>query len=102
MYAIVKTGGKQYRVSEGDVIDVEKLAAEAGDEVELPVLLLSDGRTTEVSPEKLEGKTVTAKVLDHHKDKKKIVYKFHKRKRYHRLKGHRQQLCAVEIVRLPA
>ena len=102
MYAIVKTGGKQYRVSEGDVIDVEKLAAEPGDEVELPVLLVSDGQTTEVSPEKLEGKTVTAKVLDHHKDKKKIVYKFHKRKRYHRLKGHRQQLCAVEIVRLPA
>ena len=102
MYAIIKTGGKQYRVSEGDVIDVEKLAAEAGDEVELPVLLLSDGKTTEVSPEKLEGKTVTAKVLDHHKDRKKIVFKFHKRKRYRRLKGHRQQLCAVEIVKLPA
>ena len=102
MYAIVKTGGKQYRVSEGDVIDVEKLAAEPGEEVELPVLLISDGQTTEVAPDRLEGKTVTAKVLDHHKDKKKIVYKFHKRKRYHRLKGHRQQLCAVEIVRLPA
>ncbi len=102
MYAIVKTGGKQYRVSEGDVIDVEKLAAEPGDEVEFPVLLISDGSTTVASPDALEGKTATAKVLDHHKDKKKIVFKFHKRKRYHRLKGHRQNLCAVEIVKLPA
>lgn len=102
MYAIVKTGGKQYRVSEGDVIDVEKLVAEPGDEVELPVLLLSDGATIQASPETLAGKTATAKVLDHHKDKKKIIFKFHKRKRYRRMRGHRQLLSAVEIVKLPA
>lgn len=101
MYAIVKTGGKQYRVSKGTVLDVEKLPAEVGSNVELPVLMVSDGSTTEVAPAALEGKTVTAKVLDHHKDKKKIVFKFHKRKRYHRLNGHRQQLTAIEVVSLP-
>lgn len=101
MYAIVKTGGKQYRVSEGTVLSVEKLAAEVGDEVELPVLLVSDGSTTEATPSALEGKTVTAKVLDHHKDVKKLVYKFHKRKRYHRLRGHRQQLTSLEVVSIP-
>ncbi len=101
MYAIVSTGGKQYKVAQGDVINVEKLAAQPGDKVQLDVLMLNDGATSIVEPAALEGKKVTAEVLDQFKDQKVIVYKFKKRKRYHRTKGHRQNLTKLQIVELP-
>jgi large subunit ribosomal protein L21 len=101
MYAIVSTGGKQYKVAKGDVIDVEKLNVQPGDKVELDVLMLNDGATSIVEPAELEGKKVTAEVLDQFKDKKVIVYKFKKRKRYARTRGHRQQLTKLKIVELP-
>ncbi len=88
MYAIVSTGGKQYKVAQGDVIDVEKLDAQPGDKVELDVLMLNDGATSTVEPAALEGKKV-------------VVFKFKKRKRYHRTKGHRQNLTKLKIVALP-
>ena len=101
MYAIVSTGGKQYKVAQGDVIDVEKLVAQPGDKVELDVLMLNDGATSTVDPTALEGKKVTAEVLDQFKDKKVVVFKFKKRKRYRRTKGHRQNLTKLKIVELP-
>ena len=101
MYAIVSTGGKQYKVAQGDVIDVEKLDAQPGDKVELDVLMLNDGATSTVEPEALEGKKVVAEVLDQFKGQKVIVFKFKKRKRYHRTKGHRQQLTKLKVVELP-
>ncbi len=101
MYAIVSTGGKQYKVAKGDVIDVEKLVAQPGDKVELDVLMLNDGATSTVDPSALEGKKVTAEVLDQFKGKKVIVFKFKKRKRYRRTKGHRQNLTKLKIVELP-
>lgn len=101
MYAIVSTGGKQYKVAQGDVLDVEKLDAQPGDQVQLDVLMLNDGSKTTVEPAALEGQKVTAKVLDQHKGEKQLVFKFHKRKRYHRLKGHRQNLTKIEIVEIP-
>ena len=101
MYAIVSTGGKQYKVAKGDVIDVEKLVAQPGDKVELDVLMLNDGATSTVDPTALEGKKVTAEVLDQFKGKKVIVFKFKKRKRYRRTKGHRQNLTKLKIVELP-
>ena len=101
MYAIVSTGGKQYKVAKGDVIDVEKLVAQPGDKVELDVLMLNDGATSTVDPTALEGKKVTAEVLDQFKDQKVIVFKFKKRKRYRRTKGHRQNLTKLKIVELP-
>ena len=101
MYAIVSTGGKQYKVAQGDVIDVEKLVAQPGDKVELDVLMLNDGATSTVDPTALEGKKVTAEVLDQFKGKKVIVFKFKKRKRYRRTKGHRQNLTKLKIVELP-
>ena len=101
MYAIVTTGGKQYKVAQGDVIDVEKLDAQPGDKVELDVLMLNDGATTTIEASALEGKKVVAEVEDQLKGKKVIVFKFKKRKRYRRTKGHRQNLTKLKIVELP-
>ena len=101
MYAIVSTGGKQYKVAQGDVIDVEKLDAQPGDKVELDVLMLNDGATSIIDPAALEGKKVVAEVLDQFKGQKVIIFKFKKRKRYHRTRGHRQQLTKLKVVELP-
>ncbi len=102
MYAIVATGGKQYKVAKGDVLDVEKLNAQPGDKVELPVLLLNDGTKTIVDADALQDKKVTVEVIDQHKGDKVLVFKFKKRKRYHRTKGHRQQLTKVQVVEISA
>lgn len=101
MYAIVSTGGKQYKVAKGDVIDVEKLDAQPGDKVELDVLMLNDGENTVVDAATLAEKKVTAEVVEQFKGEKKLVFKFKKRKRYHRTKGHRQNLTKLKIVELP-
>lgn len=102
MYAIVSTGGKQYKVAEGDVLDVEKLDAQPGDKVSLDVLMLADDDQTVVAPAELADKKVTAEVVDQHKGDKVLVFKLHKRKRYHRTRGHRQQLTRIKIESLPA
>ena len=97
MYAIVSTGGKQYKVATDDVLNVEKIDAEAGSTVELPVLFLNDGKEIITDPAKLEKASVTAEVVEQFKGKKQLVFKFKKRKRYRRLKGHRQQLTRIKI-----
>ena len=102
MYAIVSTGGKQYKVAEGDVIDVEKLDAQPGDKVALDVLMLADGDTVVVDADALAGKKVEAEVIDQHKGEKVLVFKLHKRKRYHRTKGHRQNLTKLAVTAIPA
>lgn len=102
MYAIVTTGGKQYKVAKGDVIDVEKLNAQPGDVVELDVLLLSDGTSLTTEASKLSALKVNCKVLEQFKAKKELVFKFKKRKRYSRLQGHRQNLTRLEVTSLPA
>ena len=102
MYAIVSTGGKQYKVAKGDVIDVEKLDAQPGDKVELSVLMLNDGEQTVVDAATLAEKKVIAEVVEQHKGKKQLVFKFKKRKRYHRTKGHRQNLTKLQVVEIPA
>lgn len=97
MYAIVKTGGKQYTVKPGDVFDVEKLAGEAGDTVDLPVIFLNDGKQIVTDAAELAKTKVTAQILEQHKGDKQIVFKFKKRKGYKRTKGHRQQLTKIAI-----
>ena len=97
MYAIVATGGKQYKVAKGDVIDVEKLNAQPGDKVELPVLLLNDGDKTIVGSAPLEGKSVTADVVEQFKGPKQLVFKFKKRKNYKKMRGHRQYLTRIQV-----
>ena len=101
MYAIVATGGKQYKVAKGDVIDVEKLDAQPGDEVKLDVLMLNDGKTVLVDSAKLAKKKVTCKVVDQHKGAKQLVFKFQKRKRHSVKKGHRQNLTRLEVCSMP-
>jgi len=102
MYAIVSTGGKQYKVAEGDVIDVEKLDAQPGDKVDLDVLLLADGAGMVVAADELASAKVSAEVVEQFKGKKVLVFKLKKRKRYHRTQGHRQYLTKVKITSLPS
>ena len=101
MYAIVKTGGKQYKVEKGDIIEVEKLDAEPGQEVELDVVMINTGKEVKCGSELLANSKATVKVLEQFKGEKQRVFKFHKRKRYSRKKGHRQNLTRVEVVKVP-
>ncbi|EYE88472.1 50S ribosomal protein L21 [Fervidicella metallireducens AeB] len=103
MYAIIATGGKQYKVQEGDILFVEKLAAEVDSEVELnDVLAVSkDGKLTIGSPV-VEGAKVVARVVKHGKAKKIIVFKFKKKKDYRRKQGHRQPYTQIKIEKIEA
>lgn len=100
MYAIVKTGGKQYTVKAGDVLDVEKLEGAEGDKLDLQVLLVRDGKKTISDPKELSGVKVVAQIVEQHKGDKVLVFKFKKRKGYKRTRGHRQQLTRICIVEL--
>ena len=102
MYAIVNTGSKQYRVSEGDFINIEKIAGEAGDKVELDTIFVSDNGKIVSDPTKAAATKVVAEIVEQFKDKKVIVFKFKKRKNYQRKVGHRQQLTRVKIVSIGA
>ncbi|MGN0072384.1 MAG: 50S ribosomal protein L21 [Coriobacteriales bacterium] len=97
MYAIIKTGGKQYTVKPGDVIDVEKIEGEAGTQVQLPVLFLNNGSDVVTDADALAQTTVTAEIVDQHKGPKAIIFKFKKRKGYKKLRGHRQNLTKIVI-----
>jgi large subunit ribosomal protein L21 len=97
-YAIIKTGGRQYRVAEGDTIDVDLLDVEAGKTATFgDVLMYSDsGKLTHGDP-LISGAKVTAEVIEERKDKKVIAFKFKRRKGYHRTVGHRRKLSRVKI-----
>lgn len=98
MYAVVETGGKQYRVAVGQEIDVEKLEGEPGAEVALErVLLVADAGQVSVGAPLVAGARVLATVEDQHKDAKVIVFKFRAKKRYRRKRGHRQLLTRLRI-----
>ena len=96
MYAVIVSGGKQYKVSEGDVIEVEKLALEVGAKVELPVLLTVDGDNV-VAGGDVKVKA-TAEVLAQGKDKKVVVFKYKAKKNVRRKLGHRQPVTKLKIV----
>jgi large subunit ribosomal protein L21 len=100
MYAIVKTGGKQYKVAEGDVLEVEKLSAAAGDEVALPAVLVVDGDTVTHDAEALASVAVTAEVLAQVKGPKIRIHKFKNKTRYHKRMGHRQQLTKLQVTEI--
>jgi large subunit ribosomal protein L21 len=98
MYAVVSTGGKQYKVAEGEVLRVEKLAGEVGDAVSFDqVLLYSDGETVSVGQPVLEAAAVKGHIVEQGKAKKILVFKYKRRKRYRRKQGHRQPYTAVKI-----
>ncbi len=98
MYAIIQSGGKQYRVAEGDKLKLEKLTGEQGDAVEFDrVLLLANGEQFTVGKPFVEGAKVSAKVVSHGRGKKVEVLKFKRRKHHMKRMGHRQDFTEVEI-----
>lgn len=102
-YAVIQTGGKQYRVSEGDTISVEKLAAEPGTETQFSeILLVSGDAGVRVGAPYVPGASVTAEVVDQVKAPKVIAFKFKRRKGYHRTVGHRRQLTKLNIKAITA
>ncbi|WP_028317914.1 50S ribosomal protein L21 [Desulfobulbus elongatus] len=103
MYAIIRTGGKQYQVEAGDTLRVEKLEGEVGDTVELAdVLLLVDGETVKIGQPVVDGAKVVAKILEQGRHKKVIVFKKKRRKGYQVKKGHRQMYTALNIETISA
>jgi large subunit ribosomal protein L21 len=103
MYAVIKTGGKQYRVEQGATIRVEKLAGEAGTQVEFgDVLLVGDGADVKVGTPVVAGAKVTGQIVGQVLGEKLLVFKFRRRKAYRRKNGHRQQYTAVSITGITA
>jgi len=97
-YAIIKTGGRQYRVAEGDTIDVDLVDVEAGKTATFgDVLMYADGGKLTHGDPLISGAKVTAEVVEQRKDKKVIAFKFRRRKGYHRTVGHRRKLTRVKI-----
>ena len=99
MYAIIATGGKQYKVSEGDIINVEKLGVDEGESVTFDQVLAISGEGLKVG-EDVNGATVTATVVKNDKAKKVIVYKYKSKTGYHKKAGHRQQDTQVKIEKI--
>jgi len=98
VYAIVKTGGKQYKVAEGDLLNVEKLDAEIGAEVTLDVLMLVDGDSVKIGKPVVEDANVVAKVVEHGKEPKVVIFKYKSKKNYRKKQGHRQPYTRLEIM----
>jgi len=102
MYAVFKTGGKQYRVAAGDKVRVEKLPGSVGDAVVLDQVLLLGGDTLKLGTPVVAGAKVEAKIVSQGLGKKLVVFKFRRRKNYRRKNGHRQPFTALEITNIVA
>ena len=101
MYAIIQTGGKQYRVSEGDVLSIEKLTAAEGEEVVFDqVLTVVSDSDIKIGKPVVEGAKVTAKVVEHGKGEKILVFKYKAKSNYRKRQGHRQPYTKVEISKI--
>jgi len=102
MYAIIETGGKQYRVAEGDVVTVERLAAEPDAAVEFPVLAVGRGADLQVGTPRVESARVTGRVLGHGRGPKVIAFRYKAKKNVRRRRGHRQAFTRVRIEKIEA
>ena len=100
MYAIIATGGKQYKVSEGDIITIEKLGVEAGEKVTFDQVLVVSGDEMKVGEPTVAGATVEASVVKEDRAKKVIVYKYKRKTGYHKKNGHRQAFTQVKIEKI--
>ena len=99
MYAVVRTGGKQYKVAPGDVVLVEKLDGEAGAEIKLDdILMVNDGTTTVIGSPTVEGAVVTASIIEQGRADKILVFKKKRRQGYRRMAGHRQDQTVLRIL----
>jgi large subunit ribosomal protein L21 len=99
MFAVIRTGGKQYKVTSGDVIDVEKLAGNAGDKVEISEVLMIDEK---IGNPTIAGAKVQAEIVEQFRDDKVIIFKKRRRHNYRRKKGHRQYLTQIKITGIKA
>jgi large subunit ribosomal protein L21 len=97
MYAVIKTGGKQYRVSEGQILRVEKLDGAAGDAVTFSEVLLVGGESTKIGRPTVPGAQVSAQIVAQDRAKKVVIFKFRRRKNYRRKTGHRQPFTELKI-----
>ena len=98
MYAVIRTGGKQYKVHEEQILKVEKLEGTEGSEVEFDdVLMYSDGETVTLGNPKVEAASVKAHILDQGRGKKELVFTYKRRKGFRRMKGHRQHYTEIKI-----
>ncbi len=102
MYAIIATGGKQYKVSEGDIITIEKLGVEAGEKVTFDQVLVVGGDDLKVGVPTVDGASVEASVVKEGRGKKVIVYKYKRKTGYHKKNGHRQAFTQVKIEKINA
>ncbi len=102
MYAIIATGGKQYKVSEGDIITIEKLDGQPGETVTFDQVLAVSGDEMKVGTPVVEGATVEASIVSQGRDKKVIVYKYKRKTGYHKKNGHRQYITKVKIDKINA
>ncbi len=101
MYALIETGGKQYKIQEGDILSIEKLGADQGEKVNFDkVLLLSSEEGVKVGKPYVEGAAVEGEVLFHGKEKKIIVFKYKAKKNYRKKQGHRQPFTRVKITKI--
>ena len=99
MYAVLRTGGKQYRVAAGDTIKVEKLEGNPGDALQLAdVLMLADGESVLVGHPLVEGALIKAEILDQERARKVLIFKYRRRRRYRRKTGHRQPFTSLLVV----
>jgi len=98
MYAVIRTGGKQYKVQEDQILTVEKLEGAEGSQIEFDdVLLYSDGETVTLGAPKLENARVKAEIMEQGRGKKQLVFKYKRRKGYRKMKGHRQYYTQIKI-----
>ena len=103
MYAVVRTGGKQYRLGVGDSVKVEKLSDEVGNIVELSqILMLSDGGEVKVGTPLVTGASIKAEIVGHGRNKKIRVFKMKRRKKYRRTQGHRQAFTQLKVTEINA
>ncbi len=102
MYAIIATGGKQYKVAEGDVLKVEKLGAEAGEAVTFDQVLVVNNDGIRIGNPTVEGASVSATIVENGKNRKVIVYKYKRKSGYHKKNGHRQCFTKVKIDKINA
>jgi len=100
MYAIVKTGGKQYKVAVDDVLTVEKIDDEPGAEISLSAVLLVDGSELTTDADALAAASITARVVEHTKGPKIRIHKFKSKTGYHKRQGHRQPLTKVQVTKI--
>ena len=99
-YAVIETGSKQFRLSEGEIVHVPAMDAEVGSTVEFTPLVVSDGSQTIIGHPAVDGARVSCSVLEHGRDRKIIVFKFKRRKQYRRKKGHRQDYTALKVEKI--